>query len=309
MPDGSKFCMQCGARMGQSNDAQPQKIQPPVTKVVPAKCTNCGAALKVDPSQEAAVCPFCNTPYIIEKAIKNYNVTNNYIGTQINIQGPDAGNLIRLADNAIKAGKYSEAMGYASRALESDPKNIDAWIIKIIVAGQDIEGDRSSEIDAYVESALNNGASDDDEIKLYSAIFDVAAIHINKAIKMLNSNQEMILNQVRQHRDKHDIAAMDSGYIAKTTAITNEAIEYRTNISDELVKSSETLQQKARDISDLYGKYYQALIDRYGIYGSSLSEKAKAKKAENQRKLLSGVSGVMKETKSEGKKLFGIKLF
>lgn len=31
MPDGSKFCMQCGARMGQSNDAQPQKIQPPVT--------------------------------------------------------------------------------------------------------------------------------------------------------------------------------------------------------------------------------------------------------------------------------------
>ena len=30
-------------------------------KLVPAVCTQCGAALEVDPSQEAAVCKFCNT--------------------------------------------------------------------------------------------------------------------------------------------------------------------------------------------------------------------------------------------------------
>ena len=37
--------------------------------LVPARCTCCGAALTLDPSQEAAVCPYCNTPFIVEKAI------------------------------------------------------------------------------------------------------------------------------------------------------------------------------------------------------------------------------------------------
>lgn len=43
--------------------------------IVKAQCTNCGAALEVDQSLEAAICPFCNTPYIVEKAINNY-ITN-----------------------------------------------------------------------------------------------------------------------------------------------------------------------------------------------------------------------------------------
>ena len=44
--------------------------------LVPALCPQCGGALDVDPSQEAAVCKFCGTPFITEKAIQNYNITN-----------------------------------------------------------------------------------------------------------------------------------------------------------------------------------------------------------------------------------------
>ena len=46
------------------------------TRLVPAVCTQCGAKLEVDPTQDAAVCPYCNTPYIVDKAIQNYNVQN-----------------------------------------------------------------------------------------------------------------------------------------------------------------------------------------------------------------------------------------
>ena len=42
-------------------------------KLVAAVCTQCGAQLKVDPNAEAAVCKYCNTPFIVEKAINNYN--------------------------------------------------------------------------------------------------------------------------------------------------------------------------------------------------------------------------------------------
>ncbi len=44
---------------------------------VPALCPQCGATLEVDPSQEAALCKFCNTPFITEKAVTNYNITYN----------------------------------------------------------------------------------------------------------------------------------------------------------------------------------------------------------------------------------------
>ena len=50
--------------------------------LVPAKCTSCGATLTLDPSQDAALCPFCNTPFIVEKAINNYTTVNNYNTTQ-----------------------------------------------------------------------------------------------------------------------------------------------------------------------------------------------------------------------------------
>ena len=44
------------------------------TRLVPAICTQCGAALEVDPTQEAAVCRYCNTHFIVDKAIQKYTI-------------------------------------------------------------------------------------------------------------------------------------------------------------------------------------------------------------------------------------------
>lgn len=48
-------------------------------KMKNAKCTNCGANIEVDETKEAGVCKYCNSAYVTEKAIQNYNtnVTNN----------------------------------------------------------------------------------------------------------------------------------------------------------------------------------------------------------------------------------------
>ena len=59
-----------------------------------AKCKNCGAVLEVDTSMETAVCPYCGTPYIVEKTIKNYNanfnITNQIRTDTVNIYGGSA---------------------------------------------------------------------------------------------------------------------------------------------------------------------------------------------------------------------------
>lgn len=44
---------------------------------VEAKCTRCGANIRVDATKEAGICPYCGTAFITEKAISNYNVVNN----------------------------------------------------------------------------------------------------------------------------------------------------------------------------------------------------------------------------------------
>ena len=59
--------------------------------LVKAQCTNCGGNLEVDGSKDAVVCPFCNTPFVVEKAVNQYkttnSTTNNIVanGAQINV--------------------------------------------------------------------------------------------------------------------------------------------------------------------------------------------------------------------------------
>ncbi len=45
---------------------------------VKVQCPNCGSALEVDNSKDSAICSFCGTPFIVEKAINNYNINNTY---------------------------------------------------------------------------------------------------------------------------------------------------------------------------------------------------------------------------------------
>ena len=69
--------------------------------IVPALCTQCGAAVEVNDAQDAAICPHCRTPFIVEKAINHYHTTHNYQinGGVVNIHaGPS---LEELYQNAM----------------------------------------------------------------------------------------------------------------------------------------------------------------------------------------------------------------
>ena len=80
LSDGAKFCSHCGVK-------QESSIVKTTTnesaKLVPAKCTSCGGQLTVNPSQQAAVCPFCNSAFIVEQAINNYNIPSRKFVTKI----------------------------------------------------------------------------------------------------------------------------------------------------------------------------------------------------------------------------------
>lgn len=100
--------------------------------IVAALCTQCGANLQVDSNKEAAVCPFCNTAYIVEKAITNYNttVTNNFSGATINIEGHNLDNLLKMANLSWESKDYKTALESCDKALMIDAENYRAWEIK-----------------------------------------------------------------------------------------------------------------------------------------------------------------------------------
>lgn len=58
--------------------------------IIQAKCENCGGIISIDSSKKSAICPFCNTPFVIQDDINNYNITNNVnvgSGATVNIYG------------------------------------------------------------------------------------------------------------------------------------------------------------------------------------------------------------------------------
>lgn len=79
--------------------------------IIPAKCTNCGASLKVDNTKDAAICPYCGSAFIVEKAINNYNTTNHITAGTVNIYGGNG------ADFVIRAGTLEKYNGASTEVV------------------------------------------------------------------------------------------------------------------------------------------------------------------------------------------------
>lgn len=76
-----------------------------------AKCTGCGANIQADPTQDAAICEYCGAPFIVEKAINNYNIANAQISAQtVNVN-------VGLTDFVIEGGVLVKYRGNAAEVI------------------------------------------------------------------------------------------------------------------------------------------------------------------------------------------------
>lgn len=101
--------------------------------LVPAICTQCGSKLEVDPSTEAAVCPYCHTPFITEKAINNYNTTNitnigNLHANVVNVSDSQSiDNRVKSGETFIRLNDYASAEKVFSELTETCPYDYRGW--------------------------------------------------------------------------------------------------------------------------------------------------------------------------------------
>jgi len=105
--------------------------------LVAAKCTNCGANLEVDNSKDAAICPYCGTAYIVEKAITKYQLevkTVNIYNSTSESEAVTVEALIQRMKMLLEDSKWDEADKYCDRILDIEPENSNAYIGKLMVA-------------------------------------------------------------------------------------------------------------------------------------------------------------------------------
>lgn len=112
------------------------------------KCTSCGASQNIN---EAQICSYCGNLIEIESAKNNFQAALK----------SETGNLMAMAETAIEATNWDEALQYFNRVLEKDITNSDAWLGKgiAIVYTSKIGDLKINEAIAYWKNALKHAAN------------------------------------------------------------------------------------------------------------------------------------------------------
>jgi tetratricopeptide (TPR) repeat protein len=99
---------------------------------VPAKCTQCNADITVDPAKEAANCGYCGTAFIVDKAIKNYNIANAQINAQTvnvyNSSNTELESLMKRGQLSLESGDWTDAFRCFDKVLDISPEYAPAYI-------------------------------------------------------------------------------------------------------------------------------------------------------------------------------------
>jgi tetratricopeptide (TPR) repeat protein len=114
------------------------------------KCTSCGATQQLDTKNQ---CGYCGN--IIERELAENNYKSATSG--------EIGNLMMMAETAIEATNWEEALLYFNKTLEKDITNSDAWLGKgiAIIYTSKIGDIKTKEAIAYWKNAIKHAENTD----------------------------------------------------------------------------------------------------------------------------------------------------
>lgn len=268
---------------------------------VPAICTQCGAQLEVDNTQEAAICKYCGTPFIVEKAINQYHthVINNYAGASINMVGGDIDNLIKLAYTLLEENKFDDAFAYIQKALELCVDNPNIWVARmhIIYKKNSLNYNKSNIQDLMfcgnkmVECYPQTDRSDM-YTKLYTSIILEAERNLHEAligIKDISELKKEAQTMDIAQRTKH-LPGKDNSFCRKMNNKVSCSVELKMQIPLEYIHSNQNIQTSVGALCTEYVEYCNAYAERIKIYGYEVTKEGLEYKRDTLMKLKDGLS-------------------
>jgi tetratricopeptide (TPR) repeat protein len=197
------------------------------------KCTSCGATQELAANHQ---CGYCGSAIEQEKAQENYKSSTT----------GELGNLMMMAETAVDATNWEEALQYYNKALEKDIANSDAWLGKGIamVYTSKIGDIKTKEAIAYWKNAIKHAEHTD-------AMGKRVAKEINTVV---NAFYPAIENHYIEFHD------LDNSYqeLVSRFATLENAQDYATQLESENISYHETGYALCKRVIDLPKKYASA---------------------------------------------------
>jgi hypothetical protein len=239
------------------------------------KCTSCGA------TQESAAnhqCGYCGSAIEQEKAQENYKASTT----------GEVGNLMMMAETAVDATNWEEALRYYNKSLEKDITNSDAWLGKGIamVYTSKIGDIKTKEAIAYWKNAIKHAENAD-------AMGKRVAKEINTVV---NAFYPAIENHYKE------FSGLDNSYqeLVSRFATLENAQDYATQLDNDNITFHETGYALCKRVIDLPKKYASA------AHGSALAEGLIGQFSSNEysrRSAASSASGKMNKANERKKEI------
>jgi tetratricopeptide (TPR) repeat protein len=214
------------------------------------KCSSCGAAQNLNEGQN---CGFCGSTIEMESAKSNYQ----------NFMNGETGNLMAMADTAVEATNWEEALQYYNKVLEKDISNSDAWLGKgtAIVYTSKISDVKTKEAIAYWNNAIKHAENAEamgkrvgKEINtVVSGFYPAIENHYIQFYSLDNSYQELVsrfatLENAQDYAtqlDSTNIKLYETGYalckrvieIPNRHALSGEAVALAEGITGVLLQN------------------------------------------------------------------------
>lgn len=276
--------------------------------LVAAKCTQCGANIKVDDTKDAGICEFCGTPFVTEKVINNYNtyVTNNFAGANINVTGANIDNLLKMAENAIEATNGAEALNYVNKALEIEPESSRAWILKMktVKLQDDLHNNQLDTYSINVQETVTYGnkaieyASSEEKEKVqhdvYTYYLQLMNTYVGVAENKVDDTRQLIEMRKKMIDSKEALNELLNLDLQMMDSLTDKLIvpssQFRFSIPDEYVQSHGDIQDIILEITRLYIKYCNEKNHRIQIHKRRFTNDILRAQEDDVQKMLRGLS-------------------
>lgn len=147
--------------------------------LIPAKCPDCGADLKIPEGSTSLICEYCGGNILV----------TDILGTTSVMQ-----NCMTLAYSAIESNNYKDAYDHFNRAIEIDLKNPNAWFGKAVCEGMigKIRDNSFGQMIGLFESSFNYAPEDKKSNFRKNAAAEIVKV-IRKSAKIIQFSSELLL--------------------------------------------------------------------------------------------------------------------
>ena len=226
------------------------------------KCTSCGSTQELAANHQ---CGYCGSAIEQEKAQENYKASTT----------GEVGNLMMMAETAVDATNWEEALQYYNKVLEKDITNSDAWLGKGIamVYTSKIGDIKTKEAIAYWKNAIKHAENADAMGK--------------RVAKEINTVVNAFYPAIENHYI--EFSGLDNSYqeLVSRFATLENAQDYATQLDNDNITFHETGFALCKRVIDLPKKYASAAHSSAlaeGIVGQFTSNEYSRRSAANAAK-------------------------